>query len=560
MGRGMDSANSKGRLSDSKYRNVLFWIFFVIAAFCTFFNGIVNARFANSMFDVGSIVVPISSLAGCIQALSVIFCYLMILTDYEKGIKFALLILITSFFGVSRSILVSGSGASLPGVLNCVLFALTAFFIYRQFSLSDELAITDSTTGLPNRHAFDRDLENAIRSRNGGYVVYIHVNGFHDLNANMGRKVGDQILKEISTRIVTIVKDSGTVYKIEGAEFAMILGEESDARKITQDAIDDILRPVTVKKGLLSVNCFVTADAGIADFMDKKISAEEVMLCTDVAMNYASNSEDFNVCTYNDALKQEVARVAEVEQLIKEGLENDYFYLLYQPQYMLDGKKLRGFEALVRMKLPNGSVVSPGEFIPVAEKSDLIMDIDRYVRRRAMMEFGEICRVMDNDITISVNVSAKEISNPAFTEDIKNMMYETDFPAKHLEIEITEYSLAKSLDTTIENINALRELGIKIALDDFGTGYTSLSQLLNLPVTLLKIDKTLIDNIEYSEMNRDFVKTVIYMGHLMNCDVLSEGVEGENQLTLLNEYDCDYIQGFVWNRPLEYESALKLCD
>ena len=211
------------------------------------------------------------------------------------------------------------------------------------------------------------------------------------------------------------------------------------------------------------------------------------------------------------------------------------------------------------MRLPDGTVVSPGEFIPVAEKSDLILDINHYVMHRVLNEFKNICPKMDKDFTVSVNVSAKEISQPGFANSVMNMIFEAGFPAQNFEIEITEYSFAKSLDTTIENITILRNHGVQIALDDFGTGYTSLEQLLNLPVTLLKIDKSLIDNIVNSEINRDFIKTVIYLGHLMKCEVISEGVEEEKQLELLDEFDCDFIQGYVWSKPLDYEAALGLC-
>lgn len=559
MGVGKDSGSIKGRLSDSKHKRILFYLFFFFSTGFVATNGMLSNRFAGAMFHLGPIVLPVGSLSGCIQALSVVFCILMVLTDYRRGIILTMLTLAVSFFGASRSIILAHNATSLPGVVNCIIHGVCAFLIYRQFRLSDEMAITDSTTGLMNRHGFERDLEKKIRHRVKGYVVYLHVEGFHDLNANLGRKVGDQVLYEIGQRIVPIVGRHGTVYKIEGAEFAFILDDGCDYNETVGSVIEAISEPIEVLKNDIPVKCFVTASAGVADFKDRNSRPDEVMLCTDVAMNYAVNSSDVRICTYNDALKQRVARVTEVEKLIKIGLENDYFYLQYQPQFILEGKKLRGFEALVRMKLPDGNVISPGEFIPVAERSDLIVEIDRYVRNRAMSEFGEICGRMGDDFVLSVNVSAKEISTAGFADEVFEAIAKTGFPAKHLEIEITEYSFAQSVDVTTENINRLRKRDIKIALDDFGTGYTSLAQLLNLPVTLLKIDKSLIDNIEYSDMNKDFVKTVIYMGHLMKCDVISEGVEEEDQLKLLDEYDCDFIQGFVWSRPLDYQVALDMC-
>ena len=190
MGIGTDSTTLNGRLSDSRHRKFIFWLFFCIALLCTITNGMISARFRDVVFHFRDIVIPISSMSGCIQTMSVVCCYLMILTDYKKGIKTALFFITASFIGVTRSIIMSRSGAPLPGALNSILFAALAIMIYKQFKISDHLALTDSVTDLPNRHAFDRDLEANIRSRNGGYVVYLHVNGFHDLNANHGRKAG----------------------------------------------------------------------------------------------------------------------------------------------------------------------------------------------------------------------------------------------------------------------------------------------------------------------------------------------------------------------------------
>ena len=146
-----------------------------------------------------------------------------------------------------------------------------------------------------------------------------------------------------------------------------------------------------------------------------------------------------------------------------------------------------------------------------------------------------------------------------FVKRLKKMLSDTQFPPEHLELEITEYSFAESQETTISNINALRDLGIHIALDDFGTGYTSIKQLMKLPINLLKIDKSLIDDIETDQNMRDMVDSVIYMGHIMNCEVISEGVEKEEQLDILREHKCDFIQGFVWGKPIDFEEAKNMC-
>ena len=561
MSGGKDSDRRFHRLADSRFRNLYLYLAFAVGIIAVISNGFISNRFGNSVLNLpfGDYSIPTSSVSGVVQAVSATACILMVIIDYKTGFKLALFTFLFSIFGIARGIIATGSMASLPGAANCVIFIFVTFLISNQLAASDKFALTDSSTGLPNRYGFERALTNRLSAIGGGYVAYLHVGGFHDLNANLGRKYGNIILAETAGRISDVIGERGDVYKIEGAEFAIILSETADYEAILSQTIDAVEAPIEVDRNGIKVNCFVTANFGVADFYDRHLSTEEVMMCTDVAMNYAVNHDEVKICTYNDALKAKVARTTEVEKLVKDALEKEYFYLQYQPQYVLDGKKLRGFEALVRLRMPDGSVVSPGEFIPIAEKTDLILEIDRYVRRRAMTEFKDICLKTGDSLVVSVNVSAKEMSSPGFADEVMEMVRETGFPAECLEIEITEYSLVKSVENTIANIQYLREYGVKIAVDDFGTGYTSLSQLLNLPVTLLKIDKSLIDNIEESEINRDFVKTVIYMGHLMDCEVISEGVEKESQLRLLNQYDCDFIQGFVWSKPLDYDAAADLC-
>ncbi len=562
MNSGRDSGRKFHRLADSRFRNLYLYLAFAVSIMTVVSNGIISNRFGNSVLPLpfGDYSIPASSVSGVVQAVSATACILMVIIDYKTGVKLAVFTFLFSIFGITRGIIATGSMASIPGLANCIIFIFVTFLIGYQLEASDRFALTDSSTRLPNRYGFERVLNSRLSAIGRGYVAYLHVGGFHDLNANLGRKYGNIILKETAARISAIIGERGDVFKIEGAEFAIILSEECNYESVLGQVIDAVEAPIEVDKDGISVKCFVTANVGVADFYDRHLSTDEVMMCTDVAMNYAVNHDESKICTYNDALKAKVARTTEIEKMIKEALEKEYFYLQYQPQFILDGKKLRGFEALVRLRMPDGSVVSPGEFIPIAEKTDLILEIDRYVRHRAMTEFKEICSRSGDSLVVSVNVSAKEISNLGFSDEVLDMVREIGFPAECLEIEITEYSLVQSMENTIINIQDLREHGVKIAVDDFGTGYTSLSQLLNLPVSLLKIDKSLIDNIEDSEINRDFVKTVIYMGHLMNCEVISEGVEKESQLRLLNQFDCDFIQGFVWSRPLDYDAAVELCD
>ena len=279
----------------------------------------------------------------------------------------------------------------------------------------------------------------------------------------------------------------------------------------------------------------------------------------EIALAEARKTQEQKICFYDDSLLNSDFVQKEAEFLIKDAMAHDWFFLVYQPQYITEGKKLRGFETLIRCRKPDGSIVSPAMFIPAAEKTNLITEIDDYVLRHAMTEMKPVLEASGKNFVVSINVSAKNIATENFAQKINQMIEEIQFPAENLEIEITEYSFAESRDITIDNILTLRTLGVQIALDDFGTGYTSIAQLMKLPVSLLKIDKSLIDEIENDPVMSDMVDSIIYMGHIMDCEVISEGVENESQLEILKEHKCDFIQGFVWGKLLPYEEAKALC-
>ena len=279
----------------------------------------------------------------------------------------------------------------------------------------------------------------------------------------------------------------------------------------------------------------------------------------ETALARTRNMSEQRICIFNEKMENLDIKQREAEFLVKEALKNKYFYLVFQPQFTTDEKKLRGFETLIRCRKPDCSIVSPAEFIPAAEKSNLIMRIDDFVLQTAMTEFKPLLANAENDITLSINISAKTMGSKDFISRIRRIIEGTGFPTENLELEITEYSFAESMETTISNIKALHEMGIKIALDDFGTGYTSIKQLMMLPINILKVDKSLIDDIESSQSMRDVVDSVIYMGHVMNCEVISEGVEKEAQLDILREHKCDFIQGFIWGKPVDFEEAKSMC-
>jgi len=542
------------RLSRIKNKSLIIGLcvgFWLVMFFLTV---IITTNLGDGTVYIGNVNLSVSGINGCIQAICFVLCILMVLIDYKVGLRVAAVGSLLMIMGIVRSMIITHSLESLPGIFFCLIQLSSLFFISRQYAMAEKAEITDKVTGIPNRNGFEEVLKMHVRLRKKGYLVYLQLVGFTRINASMGRNFGDELLRAVTSIMKRTLGNDGTIYKIDGAGFAILLSEKCDCMDVVERLVEELEAGIRVHRENDSMVCYLAAYVGITDCMSDNVSADTLMKNADSAVSYAVKSSNMKICIYDETIRKTEMRKMELERLIKEGLKNKYFYLMYQPQYFLKERKIRGFETLIRMGLPDGTIVSPGEFIAVAEESDLILEIDDFVLKSAMQQFGEVCR--NSKVILSVNVSAKNIAKEDFARRLVKMIEKADFPGKQLEIEITEYSFAETMNYTVQNIHELKKHGVMVALDDFGTGYTSLSQVLNLPVDLLKIDKSLIDNISDNHQTRDFINTVIYMGHLMECEVISEGVETEAQLERLREMGCDFVQGFVWGRPLSYEVAV----
>lgn len=542
------------RLTHFRYKTLLFRTCVALSILLYGLTIFVVVR-VSEVIEIGNMQLPSNSVNGCIQVVLCLLCIITVLTDRKKGLIWSYIILGMSVAGSLRSVFVNHNLSTAPGTFSAIMFLIAISLISQQIKYSNKMAVTDSITGLLNRYGFDRDIRKKIWFNERGRVVFIHLDGFLPVNANLGRKYGDELLTIVANRITSVLDGKGVAYKIEGAEYAVILPESADYNSIINSLLKAIEDTITLNKDGVPSNIYLTAYAGLAEFVDSSTDADTIMKRADIAMNYAIKSSTKKYYMFNDEMKEKLEHQLYVERMIKDSLRNGYFYLVYQPQFTLEDKRLRGFETLIRMSAPGGVRIPPSELIGVAEMSDLVLDIDRFVLKRAMTEFREICYSSGNTITVAVNISAKDIARAGFADKVLAVIDEVRFPPECLEIEITEYSFVEEGSHTIENIKILRDNQIMIALDDFGTGYTSLETLMKLPINLVKIDKSLIDNLVRNEMNMDFVKSVIYMGHIMDAEVIAEGVEYENQIESLKELDCDFIQGFIWGKPMEYDEA-----
>ena len=372
----------------------------------------------------------------------------------------------------------------------------------------------------------------------------------------MGHEYGDEVLRVITSRWQGMRRKTDFVSRMGGDEFALIIAG-SPKENNNAEIADKYMSMLDDKIEVMNHSFYVTASMGVAFYPVDCQNAAELLRFADTAMYNAKHNGKSRICIFNKEQMLEMEESVKLENLLRKAIDNDLFYLKFQPQFSTEDKILRGFETVIRLNDESGNAVSPQVFIPAAENLNLIVDIDRWVLANAM-KTGKTLISNNPDIKISINISVKHIFDDSFLSDIENNMEKYDFPAENLEIEVTESLFISSVKRAGEILSELKRLGIYIALDDFGTGFASLSYLNTLPIDLLKIDKSFIDKLSEKGRNNDFVNAIISMGHLLNFEVISEGVESKEQLATLRDFNCDYIQGYIWGKPMLLADANKL--
>ncbi|MBO4847336.1 MAG: EAL domain-containing protein [Lachnospiraceae bacterium] len=442
---------------------------------------------------------------------------------------------------------------------------LTTFFAsshisrYKMLQRLKHMSYTDSLTSLPNRFACNEYISDLIAGNEEFTVVSIDLNNFKSINDTLGFDAGNKVLIEVAQRWKAISEEeTDTVLyltRTAADEFLLVISK-SPSDEATKSTILKYAEALTDNLTIDDCDVYVTASFGYAQYPVDASTTDALISRANAAMNEIKKvrSSEHILKFTPDILKDE--HILEVENLIRSAIENDTIYFNLQPQYDMD-HKLRGFEALARMKDVNGNIVSPGEFIPVAEKVGLIDIVDGTVFKKAADFFGGLMKKTDADLTLSINASVRHLMKNDFIEEIQGLLESSGIPAEKLEIEITESIMIDS-EKALQRIEEIKKTGVQIAIDDFGTGYSSLSYLNRFPANLLKVDKSFIDKMNTSESSRQYVAEIISIGHIMGFDVISEGVEEPEQLETLKDIGCDYIQGFIWGRPMPAEDIEKL--
>ena len=452
--------------------------------------------------------------------------------------------------------------STIKETLELTTFILASeMYSYRMIEHLKYMSYTDALTKLPNRFASSEYIADLIRREQQFTAVSIDLNHFKSINDSLGFKAGNQVLIELAKRWKGLSDDISScaveyLTRLNGDEFLLVIhgyDAEDTVRNVIAKYADSLSEHLTVD----GCDIFVTASFGYAEYPTDADTADSLLSRANLAMNEIkkANSSDHILKYSSEILKKE--RTLEIENIIRKALKKETIYFNLQPQFDME-HNLRGFEALARMKDEDGNFVSPGDFIPVAEKVGLIDKVDSMVFKKATAFFSSLIRKTGLDLTLSLNASARHLMKNGFIEEIRELIANNDIAPNQLEIEITESILIDSAEKALQCINKLREMGVKLAIDDFGTGYSSLSYLNKIPANLLKIDKSFIDKINSNDSSKQYVAAIVSMGHIMGLDVISEGVEETEQLDALRSIGCDYVQGYIWGRPMSVEDAEKL--
>jgi len=497
-----------------------------------------------------------NSINGVYQGIITFMSVVMVCVNTKVGRAISNILILIAILSDAFVCIISHTSGPMPGILNgiiCLIYLNIVAVVLTQF---EKRGMEDAVTKLLNHRGVMKNMKKAIKGKKTFNTLYIHISDPRTVIDQMSYEFTELMYIEIANRIRSAVGEKHIIGKLEGNDYVVLLPYGESVEEASQKIISFMDQEIHLEREGVSNDVWLPAHIGVATFPNHGKTRDDLIHNAGMAAYNAYIKKEKHPLFYNEKMAETRTGIAAIEEKIHQALNEDSFYLVYQPQYYLDNKKLRGFETLIRCKFQDGTAMYPSEFIPVAEKSELITAIDGYVIGKAIKDFKEI--INDKKIILSVNVSAKTMADDGFVDFVKEVLVREGFSAECLEIEITEYSFVESMDQTIANIKGLKDLGVMIALDDFGTGYTSLSQLLNLPIDLLKIDKSLIDDIEGNKLNQDFVDSVIYMGHLMECEVISEGVETVGQLEVLKSHECDFVQGYVWGKPMEEQDAKEL--
>lgn len=500
-------------------------------------------------------IMLVSSVSGILGSFMLMIAIMITVCSNANDWKTAIGCQIFHMIQMSTGLLLQKSIRLIPGLL-VVISGIFITILIRNYIFTlreDEAnlgkkAYTDLLTGLPNKRALQKKLNYLEAGNREFYLILLDINNFKEINDVFGHEKGDELLVFIADKWTSLkTSENYQLYRIGGDKFAIVAEttNEIEAENLCGEAIVTL---ITEKNNLDAV---ISTSAGCVLYPKDTEKISELLTYADIAMNKAKIAGLNQYRKYNSLMYTAIEDQNNLSQEIKLALAKNKFHLVYQPVYYLGSHNLKGFEVLLRMENAEGINVAPEKFIKVAEKSALIYEIDMWVIEHAIQETLPLFKE-NADFSLTINISGKHITVPDFGDKIINLLNRyPSFPKDKLIFDVTESSYVQDIETAKKALDKLKALGCKIALDDFGTGYSSLKYLAKFPIDYLKIDKAFID-----KMNEDdfFVRMIITLGHLFGFAIIAEGVEKQEQITALNHFSCEFVQGFIWGYPIAVDA------
>ncbi|MBK1811259.1 EAL domain-containing protein [Clostridium sp. YIM B02505] len=416
------------------------------------------------------------------------------------------------------------------------------------------MAHFDMITDLANRKTIIQEIYKLIKLsedvETSFYIVFIDIDSFKKINDIMGHHIGDLFVKAAADRLKKFIDKDDLIGRIGGDEFALIIDRNIDNEEVysyLEGIRKEFAKPFMIGNNEIRSS----ASFGVASFPGDGIEQVELVKNADTAMYKAKELGKNNIQFFESSMKKELLDKINFETKLKSALWNDEIFLVFQPIYSLKEHKIRGFETLVRWQSPELGMVSPATFIPVAEEIGIIISLGEWIIRTACESFKNLQSIYNIDAILSINLSVNQLESPNIIEVIESALKDADLDPKYLEIEVTESILISSIENTTIILEKLREMNVSVALDDFGTGYSSLSYLTKLPIDVLKIDKSFIDDLLNEDKNVEIIGSIISLAHNLGISVVAEGIEEEIQIKHLSKLECDYIQGYFIGKPMK---------
>ncbi len=419
----------------------------------------------------------------------------------------------------------------------------------------------DGLTGLPNRFlALDRLaqlIKEASRDSSTIAILFLDLDGFKRVNDTLGHDIGDRLLVQAAARLQSAVRDGDSVCRLGGDEFVVLLrnlSELNDASTVAKNLNTHFSRPFNLEEREL----VVTTSIGIAVYPTDGVTPTELLRNADTAMYHSKEQGKNTFNFFTQEMNISVSRSLEIEEHLLAALERNEFTVLYQPVIDLQTRRIVSAEALLRWNNPTLGMISPDEFIPVAEQTGAILNIGRYVLQQAIENIQPWQKVLGQEFQVAVNLSPRQLRDAGLINFIESLLQKNELKTDALVLEVTEGGLMSGQQDIEQALMRLHKTGISLAMDDFGTGYSSLSYLRKYPFDVLKVDRSFVCDITNDPADFELVNASVLMAHGLGLKVIAEGVETESQLKLLHEIHCEYAQGYLFSRPVDAKTFTKL--